>query len=86
MHNCLVQIGDGTTTQLKATPELASKEITVNAAVPDAVPNQPRVLVSASMFTVSVDPSVHCHPDLLANRNWNLEIEVAPDKRLSPLQ
>jgi len=86
MHNCVVQIGDGTTTQLKANSEPDAKQIVVNAAVPDAVPNQPRIFISSSMFTANVDPNVHCHPDLLANRDWRLEIEVAPDKRLSPLR
>lgn len=86
MHNCVVQIGDGTTTQLKAKPEPDVKQIMVNAAVPNAAPNQPRIFMSASMFTANIDPSVHCHPDLVANRDWDLEIEVAPDKRLSPLR
>jgi hypothetical protein len=86
MHNCVVQIGDGTTTQLKATAEPLTKQIMVNAAVPEAVPDQPGILISCPMFTADVDPRVHCHPDLLANRDWNLEIEVGPDKRLSPLR
>lgn len=85
MHNCVVQIGDGTTAQLKASPEPDVKQIIVNAAVPDALPNQ-SLFISSSMFTANVDPSIHCHPDLLANRDWSLEIEVAQDKRLSPLR
>jgi hypothetical protein len=86
MHNCVVQIGDGTTTQLKASPEPDVKQIIVNAAVPDARPNQPPIFISSSMFTANVDPRIHCHADLLANRDWSLEIEVAQDKRLSPLR
>jgi hypothetical protein len=86
MHNCVVQIGDGTTTQLRARPEPDAKQIMVNAAVPDAVPNQPAIFISSSMFTADLDPGVHCHPDLLTNLDWNLEIELAPDRRLSPLR
>ncbi len=86
MHNCIVQIGDGTTTKLKARPEPDAKQIMVNAAVPDAVPNQPGIFVSSSIFTANVDPEVHCHPDLLTSLDWNQEIEVAPDKRLSPMR
>jgi hypothetical protein len=84
MHNCVIQIGDGTTTQLKARAEVGSNEIAVNAAVP--MVNMPGVFLSASMFTAKLDPNIHCHPDLLAQRDWNFEIEVAPDKRLSPLR
>lgn len=86
MHNCVVQIGDGTTTQLKVKPGPDAKQITVNAAVPDAFPNQPLIFINSSMFTADVDPSIHCHPELLANWDWNFEIELAPDRRLSPLR
>lgn len=85
MHNCTVQIGDGTTTQLKARPEPTIKKININAAVPEAFPGKPGVFVACSIFTANVDPTIYCHPDLLANPNWDCEIEVSPDKRLSPL-
>jgi hypothetical protein len=86
MHNCIVQIGDGTTTQLKAKAEITSKQIPANAAVPNTLPHMPRVFISTSMFTADLDPTVHCHPDLLEKQEWDFEIEVAPDKRLSPLR
>jgi hypothetical protein len=86
MHNCVVQVGDGTTTQLKAKPEADVKQIWVNAAVPGAVPNLPRVNISCSMFTADVDPAVCCHPDLLTKQDWDFEIELSPDRRLSRFQ
>ena len=87
MHNCVVQIGDGrTTVQLKAKPR--TKKIEVLAGVPNlfAAPKAPVTYVTAAMFRAELHPESYCHPDLLANRDWNLEIEVAPDKRLSPLR
>jgi hypothetical protein len=64
----------------------SSKQIPVNAAVPNTLPHMPRVFISTSMFTADLDPTVHCHPDLLEKQEWDFEIEVAPDKRLSPLR
>jgi len=81
MHNCVVQIGDGTTTQLKA--RALGQEINVNAVVPDAVPG---IMIATSMFTAHLDPAVHCHPHLVADGDWAFEIELAQDMRLSPLR
>lgn len=87
MHHCVVQIGDGTTTQLKAKPEPGLKQIQVLAPIPNLfpAPNAPVTYVATAMFTAELDPVIHCHPDLITSPEWNLEIEVAPDKRLSPL-
>ena len=83
MHNCAVDLGNGTMTQLRATAY--DDGIVVNAMAP--TPHMPRVLLSTSLFTAKLDPSIHCHPDLLLPpRNWHFEIELAPDKRLSPLR
>jgi hypothetical protein len=81
MHNCIVQIGEGTNIQLKATPEPDLKKIYVNAAIPS--PNDSRVWYSA-MFTSDLDPSFHCDAGL-RGQNWDFEIELAPDRRLSRL-
>ncbi len=86
MHNCIVQIGDGTTTQLKARPDVLNKTITVDAAVPAAVPDRPNVYISCNMFVANLDPAVHCHSDLVLGNDWNFEIELTSDKRLSPLR
>jgi hypothetical protein len=86
MHNCVIQIGDGTTTQLKARPEPEIQKIMVNAFVADALPHKPGVFIATSIFTAEASPSIHCHPDLLATKEWNFEIELAPDRRLTPLQ
>jgi hypothetical protein len=83
MHNCVVQIGDGSTVQLKARPEVTSKEIQVNAAVP--APGRPGLFWSASIYTAESDPGMHCHPDLLKS-DWDFEIELAPDRRLCSLR
>jgi hypothetical protein len=93
MHNCVVQIGDGTTTQLKAAP--VGKSISVSARVPNlySAYNAPVTYIAAAMFTAELDPDVHCHPDLRVtgtpphakNQEWNFEIELAPNKLLSRL-
>lgn len=86
MHNCIVQIGDGTSTQLKAKVHPGANEISVTASVPGTLPGMPGVHIAASMFTAKLDPSAHCHADLLANQDWNFEIEVSLDRRLSPMR
>ena len=84
MHNCIVQVGDGTTTQLLAKPNLNDRKIDVLASVPDAVPKAPKVSIAAAMFSANIDPHVCCHPDLLT-KVWDFEVELGPDKRLSRL-
>jgi hypothetical protein len=85
MHNCVVQIADGTTVQLKAKAEKDAKRIDVNAPIQNAFPHVPGVLLATSMFTVNLDPAVHCHPNLLAG-DWDFEIEFAPEGLLSRLR
>ncbi|MEH2574427.1 hypothetical protein [Bradyrhizobium sp. AZCC 1708] len=84
MHNCVVQVGDGTTTQLKAAILLPT-QILVEATVTDA-PRNPEHGLATAIFAANLDPMLHCHPDLLANQTWNFEIELTQDKRLSPLR
>ena len=86
MHHCIVDVGDGSTTQLKARSNPNIKSIEVVAPIPDAVPGVPEVHIASSMFTANVDPEVHCHPDLLKKPDWDFEIELTPDERLSPLR
>ncbi len=86
MHNCVVQIGDGTTVQLRSSPSMGDKQINVLADVREAIPGYPNVAITSSIFTAHTDPIVHCHPDLLTGSAWNFEIEVSPDKRLAPLR
>jgi hypothetical protein len=83
MHHCIVQVGDGTTVQLNARPEPAAKQIKVEAAVPHPEVNNTALV--CSMFTADLDPAVHCHEALAAGQDWNFEIELAPDRRLSRL-
>jgi hypothetical protein len=85
MHNCVVQVGDGTTIKLLARPEPDIKEIQVNAPVANAIAHMPHVDISSSMFRAKVDPAEHCQPGLLATKEWDFEIELAPDKRLARL-
>ena len=89
MHNCVVQIGDGTTVQLKANASAGEKEISVEAAVPLEPPHgnyHGRVLISASIFTTHLDPVEHCHPDLVSVSPWDMELEVGHDGKLSALR
>jgi len=86
MHNCIVQIGDGTVAQLRGRTAPTIGRIMIYANVPGAVPYAPQVAFGASMFTANLDPNIHCHPDLLTDKEWDCEVEVAPDRRLSPLR
>jgi hypothetical protein len=83
MHNSVIQIGDGTTVQLKGRPQ--SRQIVVNAPIANAIPNQPSIFMSCAMFTAGLDATVYCHPDLQPFQDWDFEIELAPDKRLCRL-
>jgi hypothetical protein len=86
MHNCFIQVGDDTKIKLKASPNVHGKEIAVSAAVEDAFPQKANIAVSCSIFTAHTDPALHCHPDLLNDKPWDREIELSPDKRISPLR
>ena len=85
MHHCIVQVGEGSTVQLKARPEPIVKQIHVNARVPLPDAERNNVVLSASIFTAELDPAVHCQEELAAAQNWDFEIEPSPDKRLSRL-
>lgn len=82
MHNCVVQIKTGQTTQLQARAGPMEKEIKVDALVP--VDDGP--FLAASMFTAKLDPAVHCQPELLTSPQWDFEIELTPDRLLARLQ
>jgi hypothetical protein len=76
MHNCFVQVGDGTVGQLKARSEIFNKQIEVSAAAGVYAPPGAKLMMSSSMFTAKLDPAVHCHPDLLTGNNWDFEVEL----------
>jgi hypothetical protein len=82
MHNCVVQIGDGTTVQLKGQAEETINRIAVCASVPFTQ----RIIMSAPMFVVHLAPSVHCHPDLIRREPWRDEVELGPERLLTPLK
>lgn len=82
MHNCVIQIGDGTTTQLRGAA--TGDGIDIDATVPALFANKPGVGVSCTMFSSALDPNLHCSPELLSGA-WDFEIELRPDKRLSRL-
>jgi len=83
MHNCVVQVGDGRTTQLKAGVGEQGKRIEVYVDVPDAP--WKNVTMRSAIFSIRADATVHCHPDLLTDNPWNFEIELTPEGRLAPL-
>jgi hypothetical protein len=84
MHNCTVQIGDGSQTKLKAVAE--RDEIAVLADVHGAAPAYPGAIITTAMFSAKLDPIRYCHPELLATRPWDMEIEVTPERILAPLR
>jgi hypothetical protein len=86
MHHCMIQIGDGSAVKLTARPEPRTKQINVNAPVPLTQPERGGAVdVVCSIFTAELDPAIHCQEKLATTHNWDFEIELAPDKRLSEL-
>jgi hypothetical protein len=88
MHNCVVQVGDGTTAQLKGYAWDSTKRDSTKIEVMASVPiRQYRHYFESPIFVVPVDPAIHCHPDLLKSGalGRDFEIELGPDKRLAPL-
>jgi hypothetical protein len=85
MHHCIVQIGEGSSVQLKARPKPSLKQIQVNAPVPFPDPEMSNIASSTAMFAAELDPAAHCQEELAATQEWDFEIELAPDKRLSRL-
>jgi hypothetical protein len=87
MHNCVVQIGDGNKTQLKGTIHRGtSDKISVNCSIPGAIQNFPNVAVACDMFIAKLPVEEHCAPELLTGSPWSFELEVAPNRKLSPLR
>ncbi|RVO95009.1 hypothetical protein [Sinorhizobium meliloti] len=86
MHNCIVQLDEVSTVRLRGTAE--HRKIEVNAPISVYFPGWDRELVNAcAIFCIpDIDSAAYCHPDLLANKDWDFELEVGPDRRLSPLR
>jgi hypothetical protein len=81
MHNCPVQVGDGTNVQLIAGHDKGNK-IHVSAPIPV---DKPQFMISP-MFLTNLDSASHCHPTLLTMNFWgDFEIELGRDQRLTPL-
>lgn len=85
MHKCRVLLSDGLTTTLEASLNKHVGAVEILASVPNAVPGMPNCLIASAMFSANIDLIRNCHPDLLAGGRWDCEIELSPDKRLSPL-
>ncbi|MEC5324953.1 hypothetical protein [Aurantimonas sp. A3-2-R12] len=82
MHNCVVQLGDGTTTQLKGAA--TGGEISVSASIPVKLADGRAINAACAIFSSSLDPTLHCAPELLSGK-WDFEIELRPDRRLARL-
>jgi hypothetical protein len=84
MHNCVVLVGDGTKSQLRARAEPKSDTISVFAGVPDTT-DSGKLTLASPMFYINANPADHCHPDLLNESDWSFEIELDEDrKRANP--
>jgi hypothetical protein len=84
MHNCVVQVGDGTKSQLRARAEQKSRTISVSAGVPDTI-NPSNITLASPMFYMNADPADHCHPELLIDSDWDFEIELNENRQLARL-
>jgi hypothetical protein len=87
MHNCVVQISDGNTTQLKGMIHRGAEDkIFVNCSIPGEMPNMPNVNFAFDIFTAKLAAADYCEPELLTDSPWDFEVEVAPNKKLTPLR
>ena len=85
MHNCIVQVGDGTTTQLLARADQKANTISILAGVPDGRATPPNLTLASPMFYMNADPAAHCHSELLNNPEWDFEIELNENRQLARL-
>jgi hypothetical protein len=85
MHNCIVQVGDGTTTQLLARADQKANTISILAGVPDGRATLPNLTLASPMFYMDADPADHCHSELLDNPEWDFEIELNENRQLARL-
>lgn len=83
MHNCVVKMDDGSTIRLTGWADRENGQIHIGANIPTSFSD--KTLISSSMFTAPLDPTVHCHPDLLSEA-WDFEIELSRDRKLAPLK
>ncbi|SHG40496.1 hypothetical protein [Bradyrhizobium erythrophlei] len=83
MHNCRIQMDDGSQIVLKAAPSDAG--IDVNAAIPThKLKDGGEIFLSSSIFKSKINPKEFCEPNLLES-NWSGEIELSSSGRLSLL-
>jgi len=81
MHQCMIDLGDGTYAELSAGATLSQGKIEVNAAseLPDVNPTG-LVLISATFFATTIDVKAHCETDLHPTSDqdvkWKFPIEL----------
>lgn len=82
MHNSLIAIEDGLATPLYADPDVSLLGLSVAASVPTKLPGR-TVPIATSMFSTTLAPAMHCHPELLARRTpWDFDLEVNAEQKL----
>jgi hypothetical protein len=80
MHNCLVQVGDGTTVQLKGLAISEGNRIGIYAEIPTSY----GVAWNTEMFHMDTDVNTACESELI-DATWDFEIELNPGQRLARL-
>lgn len=84
MHNATVCMSDGTRLPIDAVANVQHKEIQVLCSVLVS-PEGKNVSAASAMFVAKLDPSEHCHSDLLGSNGMITDVELSRDGKLVPL-
>jgi hypothetical protein len=86
MHECIIDLGDGTKAALSASINCGSGTMGVYAEA-EVIANGINVRVNGPMFTTSLKGADHCEPSLLISPmpKWNCHLELTPRKTLAEL-
>jgi hypothetical protein len=83
MHNCMIQIGEGSMVRLEAASIDGNIEVACSIISDTEDPKQ--IGFASALFVTSLDPLTYCQPQLLSVPRWQMEIELKPDGRLGIL-
>ncbi|MBS0246828.1 MAG: hypothetical protein JSR61_09420 [Proteobacteria bacterium] len=87
MHNCVIKIPSASTTKLKAGIESnATDKISVTGIVKGAASDLPLIGFGFNIFEAHLSCADNCDPILLETKDWDFEIEIGPNGRLTKLQ
>jgi hypothetical protein len=86
MHNCKIDLGDGTFSVLKAWANVQQSRMKISLGVPCTSPNRPDLTIATNMFVANIDPLKCCDPTLTAEeKTWDFDIELNSQCKIVPI-